>query len=338
MKNRMNINKLKTGQLIAERRRNMNMTQSELAEKLHISAKAVSKWERAQNFPGVDMLKDLAEVLEVHIEDLVDGEIIGAVSSMENNNDLASIYLKNCQYMNYLKIMDLQDAKEGLLLNCILNDYYNRYPTEMDNAYKKEYEIIKAYKNLIRRNNPNIFLALQNDLLVASNVINRGLYDNESIDEAKFNVSSVEFKMVLLLTEEKYDIRSFDSEQKRMCDQIFKYMLIRCEMQKYINIFNTCDLIRSYKKVLTEMHSNHYDLIDKHLEDDFVIYNKKYVFVEDYNKADIINKFKGAIKFIEYEIYQALNAKKFDDKKILSALDEMGLYAAMLTKYDALEK
>ena len=49
----MNINKAKTGRLISERRKALNMTQSELAEKLHISAKAVSKWERANNFPNV---------------------------------------------------------------------------------------------------------------------------------------------------------------------------------------------------------------------------------------------------------------------------------------------
>ena len=37
---------VKTGCLIAERRKQLNMTQKELAQKLHVSAQAVSKWER----------------------------------------------------------------------------------------------------------------------------------------------------------------------------------------------------------------------------------------------------------------------------------------------------
>ena len=70
----MNVDKVKTGRLIAERRKSLNMTQNELAEKLNISAKAVSKWERAKNFPNIDMLQDLAKILEIQVADLLTGE------------------------------------------------------------------------------------------------------------------------------------------------------------------------------------------------------------------------------------------------------------------------
>ena len=46
----------KTGMLIAERRRALGLTQDELAGKLHVTGKAVSKWERGLSFPGVDLL------------------------------------------------------------------------------------------------------------------------------------------------------------------------------------------------------------------------------------------------------------------------------------------
>ncbi|MBQ3126455.1 MAG: helix-turn-helix transcriptional regulator [Clostridia bacterium] len=66
----------KTGMLIAERRRALGLTQDELAGKLHVTGKAVSKWERGLSFPGVDLLIPLAESLGVTVMDLLAGEII----------------------------------------------------------------------------------------------------------------------------------------------------------------------------------------------------------------------------------------------------------------------
>lgn len=63
----------KTGKFIAERRKNMNMTQSELAKKLHITDKAVSKWERGLSFPDISILIPLAETLNISLYDLLKG-------------------------------------------------------------------------------------------------------------------------------------------------------------------------------------------------------------------------------------------------------------------------
>ena len=53
-----------TGHRIAEARKQKNLTQKELAEQLHISAAAVSKWERGLNFPDLALLEPLAERLD----------------------------------------------------------------------------------------------------------------------------------------------------------------------------------------------------------------------------------------------------------------------------------
>lgn len=66
----------KTGALIAERRRALGLTQDELAEQLHVTGKAVSKWERGLSFPGVDLLIPLADTLDVTVMDLLAGEIV----------------------------------------------------------------------------------------------------------------------------------------------------------------------------------------------------------------------------------------------------------------------
>lgn len=63
----------KTGNFIAEKRKERNMSQRELAQYLNITDKAISKWERGLSFPDVTILIPLSEVLNVSIYDLLTG-------------------------------------------------------------------------------------------------------------------------------------------------------------------------------------------------------------------------------------------------------------------------
>lgn len=64
----------KTGALIAARRKELNLTQKVLAEKLHISDRTVSKWERGVGFPDISLLEPLADTLGLSVLDLIQGE------------------------------------------------------------------------------------------------------------------------------------------------------------------------------------------------------------------------------------------------------------------------
>ncbi|MGN0721198.1 MAG: helix-turn-helix domain-containing protein [Anaerovoracaceae bacterium] len=64
----------KTGKLIQEMRKEKELTQMSLADKLGVTDRAVSKWERGKSFPDVSMLRPLAEVLDVSVSELLDGE------------------------------------------------------------------------------------------------------------------------------------------------------------------------------------------------------------------------------------------------------------------------
>ena len=64
----------KTGKIISRKRKSMNMTQGELAKKLHITDKAVSKWERGLSFPDISVLIPLAEILDISLYDLLKGD------------------------------------------------------------------------------------------------------------------------------------------------------------------------------------------------------------------------------------------------------------------------
>lgn len=68
------IDKERFGAFLARLRKEQGMTQRELADRLHVSDKAVSKWERGLSFPDVSLLIPLADCLEVSVTELLRGE------------------------------------------------------------------------------------------------------------------------------------------------------------------------------------------------------------------------------------------------------------------------
>lgn len=71
------IDKEKFGVFIQELRKEKGMTQKEMAERLFLSDKAVSKWERGQSLPDVGLLEPLADLLGVTVTELLRGERMG---------------------------------------------------------------------------------------------------------------------------------------------------------------------------------------------------------------------------------------------------------------------
>ena len=59
------------GKKIAFFRKKANMTQEQLGEKLNISGKTVSKWERGITLPDVIMIKKICEVLKINLDDIL---------------------------------------------------------------------------------------------------------------------------------------------------------------------------------------------------------------------------------------------------------------------------
>lgn len=68
------MNQLKTGKLIAQRRKERNLTQQMLAEKLGVSNKTISKWETGKCMPDYSVVKSLCEELDIMVSELMDGE------------------------------------------------------------------------------------------------------------------------------------------------------------------------------------------------------------------------------------------------------------------------
>ena len=74
-KGKKSMDNVKIGNLINKLRKEKGMTQLQLAERLHISDKTVSKWERGQGCPDVSLLTDLSRVFGVDLEKLLSGQL-----------------------------------------------------------------------------------------------------------------------------------------------------------------------------------------------------------------------------------------------------------------------
>lgn len=67
------LNSRKTGEFIAAQRKKIGITQQQLADNLNISFQAVSKWENGSAYPNVELLLKLAKVLEISVDELLEG-------------------------------------------------------------------------------------------------------------------------------------------------------------------------------------------------------------------------------------------------------------------------
>ena len=70
------MNQLKIGKFIAECRKKNNLTQMQLAEKLNITDRAVSKWENGKAMPDSSIMLDLCKELKISVNELLSGEVI----------------------------------------------------------------------------------------------------------------------------------------------------------------------------------------------------------------------------------------------------------------------
>ena len=64
----------KFGNFVADRRKELHMTQKDLAAKIHVTDKAVSKWERGLGLPDISTIEILADALNVSINELMKSE------------------------------------------------------------------------------------------------------------------------------------------------------------------------------------------------------------------------------------------------------------------------
>lgn len=129
----------KIGSFIAECRKNKKITQEQLADKLRITNRAVSKWERGLSLPDASIMLELCAILDISVNELLNGEKIDMKDYKEKNETLLlelakQEELKNKQLMTSMWTILITNAifyfgilllsvnllEEGILLGTII--------------------------------------------------------------------------------------------------------------------------------------------------------------------------------------------------------------------------
>lgn len=86
------MDQMKIGRFIAERRKQVGLTQLQLAEKLNITDRAVSKWETGRAMPDSSLMLALCDILQISVNDLLCGDLVASDAyKKETDNNLLEI-------------------------------------------------------------------------------------------------------------------------------------------------------------------------------------------------------------------------------------------------------
>lgn len=99
------MDQIKIGKFIQNKRKEKNITQQELAEKLNITDRAISKWENGKCMPDVGIIQELCEILNITINDLFSGEVVNMKDTEKKLEE------------NLLEMTRLKEEKDRQLLS-----------------------------------------------------------------------------------------------------------------------------------------------------------------------------------------------------------------------------
>lgn len=98
---------VKIGKFIASLRKDKNLTQEELAEKLYVTDRAVSKWERGLSLPDAGNMLDLCNILGITVNELLNGEKIDMKDYEKKTEDLLLEMAKQEEVKNKKLLADM---------------------------------------------------------------------------------------------------------------------------------------------------------------------------------------------------------------------------------------
>lgn len=125
------------GQIVAELRKEKGMTQLELAEKMGVTDKAVSKWERDLSFPDVSSIPKLAEIFDVSVNDLIQAKTSEKNPPLSSRiGEIVDICVKAVALaagiattvLSYMDKIETDDAIQllGLGLACVAISFFDK--------------------------------------------------------------------------------------------------------------------------------------------------------------------------------------------------------------------
>lgn len=105
------MDQIKTGRFMARKRKEQNLTQEQLAERLGVSNKTISKWETGKCMPDYAVVKSLCEELKISVSELMDGE--------EADDKSVRVY-DDGQILDLLRRTQELEKQKGMMTGVIL--------------------------------------------------------------------------------------------------------------------------------------------------------------------------------------------------------------------------
>lgn len=124
------MNNKKTGELISAIRKEMNLSQKDLAEKLNVTDKAVSKWETGRSAPDISILLPLAETLGISVTEILKGERISKEKIHTASDEIIVMTLKKSKLKVFVAVTLVLISLTGLLCTYPAYHYFSTVSDE----------------------------------------------------------------------------------------------------------------------------------------------------------------------------------------------------------------
>ena len=254
----------KIGNFIKELRKEKGLTQKDLADKLRITDRAISKWERGLNCPDISLLDDLSKILDVSVVELLKGRKLEPNELVSNKELIESMNYANrtlkqqiekmlnsvCTFIIILLIIILllNNIKSIIYTHKKFKVSYYDYPTSLTDNFMDEYfskiDLIEKNQGIYTDEEYDLIIKFVNDLKQVS---------NKNIEK------EIALKKELTLIDYKnfvngmyiYDVDGYDGFVNNYND-IYK-IILKYDIDKYerLNNYNNSKIM--YKNVIFEL-------------------------------------------------------------------------------------
>ena len=274
----------KTGMIILDARKKLCMTQKELADKLYVSDKAVSKWERGLCFPDISVLIPLTEILNIGLYELLKGESVNKKEIEETLKDtinysndelkrkekkyiiVSSIVITIIIFLCIMLLVLKNNDIGGIVDRDTIYDisYYSDYKTSIGSSDSEKLELIVMRLPLSWKERT---FEIENNIIkinygVSYKDVVKAYNDENYVKLAMINIASVIFTTV-------YDV---DSLEIKYSD--FRYSIKKEKLKEVYNISNFDEVIEKedWEKLISKKLVS-----DKFIDDTFKLFEKNKV-------------------------------------------------------------
>lgn len=223
----------KIGDLISKLRKEKGLTQKELADKLFITDRAVSKWERGLGCPDVSLLDDLSKILDISIIEILKGRRLDKDELIENSTIIESMnyskenfkhkfrkYFNNICVFIIIFILALLFFNNIKSLYYLNKTYYNYYP---DSSLNKTVWDVNNKIEIIRKNKGKYSEEEYQRILLFINTLGKDLDKEGNFYYINHDYYSYGDLVYFLDSHQNYLYYDKDSNAKEIYEIIYKY-------------------------------------------------------------------------------------------------------------------